>query len=59
MTILFLEANGNFAKIAANTENNAQRLLLAGLGPPSVVWILATGFWDDLGVWDDTATWND
>ena len=24
-----------------------------------VVWILATGLWNDDGVWDDTAVWID
>jgi hypothetical protein len=59
MTILFLQANGDFVKIAATAEGAAQRLTLAGLTPSVFGWILATGFWDDLGVWEDTATWND
>lgn len=24
-----------------------------------LVWLLATGFWNDDGVWDDDSTWND
>lgn len=59
MTILFLQANGDFVKIAAAADGGAQRLTLAGLTPPVSAWILTTGFWDDLGVWEDTATWND
>lgn len=27
--------------------------------PTDLVWILATGFWNDDGVWDDTAVWID
>lgn len=27
--------------------------------PPVGPWILATGFWNDLGSWDDTASWID
>lgn len=27
--------------------------------PPTVGWILATGFWDDTGTWDDSAAWID
>lgn len=26
---------------------------------PTLVWILATGFWNDDGIWDDTAVWID
>jgi hypothetical protein len=33
MTILFLEANGNFAKIASNLEGDRQRIALGGLSP--------------------------
>ncbi len=27
--------------------------------PPISGWILATGFWDDLGTWEDSAAWID
>lgn len=30
-----------------------------GTIPGPVVWILATGSWNDAGVWDDTANWID
>lgn len=24
-----------------------------------ILWLLATGFWNDNGVWDDASTWID
>lgn len=27
--------------------------------PPTGVWILFTGFWEDSGAWDDNAVWID
>lgn len=30
-----------------------------GPPPPTPVWILETGAWNDNGVWDDTAMWKD
>ena len=34
-------------------------LRIAGVFSGSVVWIMATGNWNDAGFWMDTETWND
>lgn len=41
--------DGNF-QLDANTANQAIGVIIG--------WILATGFWNDIGTWIDTATWS-
>ncbi|WP_133177998.1 hypothetical protein [Rhizobium rhizogenes] len=35
------------------------RGIVAALVQPVLVWLLATGAWNDAGAWDDTASWKD
>ena len=43
-------------KTAKSTESS---IINEEVTPPSGNWILATGFWDDVGVWDDSDVWID
>jgi len=54
---------GIFNKGAFRTSDLIYSMLYSNsnesLFPPIGAWILATGFWNDLGSWDDSATWID
>lgn len=49
--------------IATTQQTLLQQILVAcGVGgstPPADDWILATGFWRDIGVWEDSDVWID
>lgn len=47
----------------ATTQQTILQQILVAIGarstPPVDDWILATGFWRDIGIWDDAAVWID
>jgi len=45
-------------EITSNITRDTTSDILGGSGI-GLVWILATGFWNDNGVWNDNANWID